>query len=360
MASPAFNSTQLLKNIRLDQLDIKEGEISGDLISGGTITNFSSTGIDDKSTVKTLTVLDNRIIVDTITVRELNGNFHVAGDMLVGGTLTVAKLKATEILSERTFDKMYLEFQAVDEAVNPNGSGLIWKGRDYTKQFTLKANPDRFISSESIDLFPDKSYKIDNIEVLSKNVLGTSVSKSSLREVGVLKKLQVTGDVDLAEFITIKSDQQRIGINSEQLVGTITISDMFGDVILNLDIDNGRGKFGTYNNRPIDFVAGDNVLLTLEPKGVITLGHEYKTDNEVRVYGKMGVNVKHPEAELDVRGGIRFCGKLFIVDNSPPEKGNYKRGDICWNELPTEGSPVGWVCTVSGTPGIWREFGLLG
>jgi hypothetical protein len=360
MVSPAYNSTQLLKNIRLDQLDIKNGEISGDLISGGTITNFASTGIDDKSTVKTLTILDNRIVVDTITVRELNGNFHVAGNMGVGGTLTVGTLKAIEILSDRTFDKMYLEFQAVDEAVNPNGSGLIWKGRDYTKQFTLKANPDRFLSSESIDIFPDKSYKIDNVEVLSKDRLGTGVSKSSLREVGVLKRLQVTGDVDLAEFIKISSDQQRIGINTEQLIGTITISDIFQDVILNLDIENGRGKFGTFNNRPIDFVAGDSVLLTLDPKGSVTLGHEYKTDNEIRVYGKLGINVKHPEAELDIRGGIRFGGKLFIADNSPPEKGNYKRGDIVWNTVPTEGSPIGWVCTVSGNPGIWHQFGLLG
>ena len=216
-----------------------------------------------------------------------------------------------------------------------------------------------YFSSENIDLYNDRAFRIDNVDVLNKNTLGTTVRKSSLREVGTLNHLNVTGDVDLAEFVKFSSDQQRIGINSEQLVGTVTIGDIMQDVVFNIDVDNGRAKIGTYNTRPFDLTAGDMTLVTLEPKGIVTLGHEYKNDTEIRAWGKVGINVKHPEADLEVRGGFRFGGKLFLVDNSPPEKGNYKRGDICWNESPSENSPLGWVCIVSGAPGKWSQFGAI-
>lgn len=359
MAGPAFNSTTLLKNIRLDQLDIKKGELSGDLISGGLITNFKSTGIDDQSSVQTLTIKDNLIVVDTLVARMIAGNLSITGNVDITGTLNVGTLHAKEILSERNFDKMYLEFRPVDTATNPNGSGLIWKGKDYTKMLVLKNTPDRFFSTESIDLLSDKSYKIDNVEVLTKNTLGTTIRKSSLREVGTLHNLTVSGDTSLADFVTFSADQQRVSINVEQPVGVLTIGDIMGDVVLNLDAENGRGKIGTFNNRPFDLTAGDMTLITLEPKGIVSLGHEYKTDTVIRTWGKLGVNVKHPEVDLEVRGGIKFGDKLFIVDNSPPKTGNYKRGDIVWNASPSAGSFVGWVCVVAGAPGIWLSFGAI-
>ncbi len=355
MAGPAFSSTQLIKNIRLDQLDIQKGELSGDLISGGSISAFASTGIKDEATSTSLIVQNNQILVDKIITKEIHGSVLLEGALQVTGQITADKLHVRELTSERTYDKMYLEFQPVDTAKNPNGSGLIWKGTDYTKLFVLKT--DKFFSSEHIDLHADKSFRIDNVDVLTRNTLGATVRRSSLREVGTLNHLTVTGDTSLSDFVTFSSDQQRISINVEQPVGTITIGDVMQDVIMNIDVDNGRAKIGTYNSRPFDSTAGDQTLITLDPKSIITFGHEYKTDTEVRLYGKLGINVKHPEADLDVKGSIRFGSKLFMVYNSPPEKGNYKRGDIVWNESPAVNSPLGWVCIVSGSPGRWASFG---
>lgn len=359
MAGPAFNSTQLLKNIRPDQLDIRNGELSGDLISGGSISAFASTGIDDQATVKTLTIKDNTIIVEKLQAKIISGDVLVAGDMRIDGLLTVKTLMAEEVISQRKFDKMYLEFQPVDTAANPNGSGLIWRGDSYTKLFVLKNNPDRFFSTESIDVHSDKAFKVDGVDVLTKNTLGSTIRKSSLREVGTLHHLTVTGDVSLAEFVSFSSDQQRIGINVEQTVGTLTIGDIMQDVVFNIDVDSGKAKAGTYNNRPFELTAGDQTLVTLDPKGIITLGHEYKSDTVSRIYGKVGINVKNPEADFEVRGSMRLGEKLFMVYNSPPDKGNYKRGDIVWNESPSVGSSVGWVCVVAGAPGIWKSFGAI-
>jgi hypothetical protein len=356
---PAFNSTDLLKNIRFNQLKIEKGEVSGDLVSGGVITNFSSTGIRDRATTTTVKITDGQLAVDKIKIKAIDGDVDLTGNLKVSGDLTADKLYVSEVISSSTYGRTYLEFQPVDEAENPNGSGMIWKGKDYTKLFVLRSNSPRFFSSESFDLAKDRCYQIDGLEVLTKNTLGPSIKKSSLREVGTLNKLDVTGDVNLAEFISISSDQQRISINSEQMVGIITISDLFKDVILKIDSDDGRGKIGTYNNRPLDIISGDMTMMTIEPKGIVSVGSEYRSDLTTRLWGKVGINVKTPDVDLEVRGSIRFGGKLFMVDNSPPEKGNYKRGDIIWNDSPGNNSPIGWVCTVSGTPGVWVQFGMI-
>lgn len=39
--------------------------------------------------------------------------------------------------------------------------------------------------------------------------------------------------------------------------------------------------------------------------------------------------------------------------------GTWARGDIVYDTTPTSGSHIGWVCTVAGTPGTWRTFGLI-
>lgn len=36
----------------------------------------------------------------------------------------------------------------------------------------------------------------------------------------------------------------------------------------------------------------------------------------------------------------------------------FRAGDLCWNATPAAGGPSGWICTASGTPGTWKEFGF--
>lgn len=43
-----------------------------------------------------------------------------------------------------------------------------------------------------------------------------------------------------------------------------------------------------------------------------------------------------------------------------PTTGTNKKGDIVWNSNPSIGQPIGWVCTLDGTPGDWKPFGQNG
>ena len=50
--------------------------------------------------------------------------------------------------------------------------------------------------------------------------------------------------------------------------------------------------------------------------------------------------------------------QTFATSN--PTSGTYTVGTIIWNSAPTAGGPLGWVCTVAGTPGTWNTFGIVG
>jgi hypothetical protein len=107
--------------------DFKDGELSGNKIAGGTIKNFSSTGIKDSAESVRLTVLNDRIVAEK--------NFEVKG------TIQVKEL----IYSKASCD----------------------------------------------DLDVKNSVRIDGHEVLWKERLGNIVTKSQLQELGVLKELNV-------------------------------------------------------------------------------------------------------------------------------------------------------------------------
>lgn len=42
-----------------------------------------------------------------------------------------------------------------------------------------------------------------------------------------------------------------------------------------------------------------------------------------------------------------------------PTTGEWTRGDIRWNSEPSAGGVIGWVCVTTGTPGTWKEWGLI-
>jgi len=60
----------------------------------------------------------------------------------------------------------------------------------------------------------------------------------------------------------------------------------------------------------------------------------------------------------DTNFAIQSTRGLFC-DAGPPLAGTFNRGDRITNNTPTVGSPKGWICTVSGSPGTWVSEGNL-
>jgi hypothetical protein len=170
--------------------------------------------------------------------------------------------------------------------------------------------------------------RIDSNEVLWKDRLGNSVTKSKLQEVGVLNELNVAD--------TLHAIKNRVSINTTNSTGILTISN--GSIEIITDVKGSVAYVGTANSD--DFSIGTSGEPTL------FISH----DNRV------GIKVRKPKADLDVAGPIRFQGQIHQYDERSPVSGTYSQGDIVWNTKPAKGSVLGWVCVKAGSPGTWSDF----
>jgi hypothetical protein len=133
---PINKSTRIKeKSVELDQINLSENSLSGDLIDGGTITHFSSTGIEDRSTQTQITVQD--------------GVVEIAKDLHIKGKISADRLE--------------------------------------------------YVSAQVPKLNVKNAVMIDNNEVLWKDTLGKIVKTSSLESVGILKNLQVSDTLFAAD-----------------------------------------------------------------------------------------------------------------------------------------------------------------
>lgn len=265
-----------------------------------------------------------------------------------------------ELMSSSPSGSLYeanIEFN--ETANNSNlGKGILWKGSGITKQFIL--SKESIFSSETVDLAQGKSFSINRNPVISETEIGKTVVKSNLREVGRLKGLVVDGSINVNQNLFYNHQSQRFSIGTESPNGSFSISN--NGIEFLVDIPEGsRTRIGNYGSHDIEVVTDNTARITVEAGGNITLGNKNFGAVAVKVFGKMSVNVKTPDsrADLHIAGALKFSDRIHQYMPSPPQFGNYDKGDIVWNTEPTIGGSVGWVCVRAGSPGSWFPFGEI-
>ncbi len=265
----------------------------------------------------------------------------------------------TEVLSEGQ-DIDSAEFPFVRIVGDIDGKGIIWTGQGNNKQFLFANNPDRFFVSETIDLAKGKGISVNNINLISEGELGPTVTKSNLREVGRLKGLVVDGGLSLNQYLFWDPNTDRLGIGTDQPKAPISIVDMNIELVLGASEPN-IGSIGTFNSADLELVTDNTARISISAGGNITLGNPAAGDIKVTILGKLGVNVSNPDprSALHVNGALKFNDKLHLSGNAAPVSGSFSEGDIVWNNEPTPGRFVGWVCVKAGNPGLWNGFGRI-
>lgn len=260
------------------------------------------------------------IIADGVARITVNTN----GDIKING-----KLYVDQIITDAS---PLLIFKETKELTN-YGKGLIYGQLvGPNKQFVFQGQPDKFWSTESIDLAFEKYYAIENHMVLNKTSLGSTVTHSSLTQLGVLEDLQVAGDAAIA---------RRLSTNSIEI----------GRFILDEDQLSVRDSFTINRAEVSDFNIAEN----------ISIGNSTNSSRTVSVYGKLAVGGANPaqDSVLTVNGTVSFDNKRFKVGSGAPASGQYNKGDIVWNNDPKPSDYIGWVCVTPGTPGVWLPFGAI-
>jgi hypothetical protein len=352
----AQNSTAFLDDPMSFVEKIPKRSLTGEHILGGKILEFASSGITDKATKEQLVITNGGI-----TVSRINGTLDIENELKVplitANKVKVDVLEVKELIADIKFEKNEpIKFSGD----NLYGQGLLWAGSGYTKQFIFSSGPDKFFSSESIDLGKDKNLSINNVVVLNDKELGPSVTKSSLREVGRLKGLIVDGSFSVNQYLFYNGSADRLGLGTEEPNAALAIAEDGIEVLLGTR-DSTRGIVGTFASNGLDIITDNKPRISVGAGGNIDLGNTNQLPIKVTVHGTLGINVSTPDtrAELHVAGAIKFNDKIHLSGTTPPQGGNFNVGDIVWNSNPQQRQHVGWVCTVAGNPGIWNAFGEI-
>ena len=265
-----------------------------------------------------------------------------------------------DILSEKNQDTNIVELSYLKFNGDIEGKGLIWAGRGHTKQLVYQPSPDRFFSSETIDLAKDRAVTINGIKIIDDKELGTSITKSSLREVGRLRGLIVDGSLSVNQFLYYNATSDRLGLGTEEPNAALSICDQGVEIVIGAREYNKAG-IGVYNSSDLELITDNTTRVTISAGGNIELGNRNNGPVQVLVHGTMGVNVATPDprTSLHIGGAIKFNDTLHLKGIRPPEGGSFKQGDIVWNSEPQQRNYVGWICIQSGNPGIWAQFGEI-
>jgi hypothetical protein len=337
--------------------------LSGDHINGGKVHNFASSGITDKATKPQLTLSDQGVAIQTFSQGfTVNGN--VQGEDAKFKVLKADVIEAVNIIGEIKFEK---DVPIVFSGDSLEGKGLLWAGKGTTKQFIFAGNPDRFFSSENIDLARGKSITVNNIKLFDEKELGPTITKSNLREVGRLNGLIVDGDlivdrsVSIGQYLMFNNDTNRLGLGTNRPNAALSVCEDGIEVVLGTR-DSVRGYIGTHASHSLDIVTDNSARITIAAGGNIQLGNPKLPPVQISVHGKLSVQISTPDPEVDlhVAGSVKFGNRLQRVDRNYPTAGSYNQGDIVWNSEPMINQYVGWVCVQAGTPGLWEPFGKIG
>ena len=243
---------------------------------------------------------------------------------------------------------------------NNYNKGLIFTGSGSAKQFILADNPDRFFSTENIDIAGGKTLSINSKPVITETSLGPTITQSDLTSVGRLKGLIVDGSLSINQNLFYFADSDRLAIGTEEPNAALSIAEDGIEIIVGTS-GTGRAKVGTFAFQDFDIVSDNKPRITVGAGGDIFLGNRKSSPITVRVNGTVSVGVETPDPRvaLHVNGAIKYNNTLHITSNEPPKDGTFNQGDIVWNNIPRADAPVGWICTRPGTPGVWNPFGLI-
>ena len=334
--------------------------LSGDLIFGGTIRNFSSAGITDSASSTKITITDNAVTVSNLDVTNIVSDVTVKKSLKVDGTITAHRLEVNELQADLRLERSSpLEFKATPDS-SIVGKGLWFSGQGYTKQFIFSGNPERFFSTESLDLAADRAYYINGVKVIDATSLSPAISKSNLKEVGRLTSLEVNGNVKINNDLFYSAGSRRLGLGTETPNAAFSVVNNSTEVIIEGTAE-AKGKIGTYTHSDLEIVTDNVVRVTVSSSGAVSFGAAARGATQVTIHGKVsvGVNTPDPQVDLHVNGAVRFNNILQTTGTEAPSFGAYKLGDIVWNVSPAAGGWMGWVCIATGSPGQWRQFGAI-
>lgn len=211
--------------------------IPADVISKGTIKNFTSTGIQDTAEEVELTVADQVVVIENNLITK---NAEVVEDLVANNV----KLKTLEI----------------DDKISFSTSAA----KDFYK--TVQNQIDLSMANLKYDISDRALYANETI-LINANSLGSSIVTSNLRKLGRLTELNVSGTAQINQTLYV-SDNGTIGINTSDPEGAFTVWDEEADLSIK-KFKNKTMYIGSYRDTDLFFGINNNIHVTITKDGVL-------------------------------------------------------------------------------------------
>ena len=208
---------------------------------------FRTQGIEDLATKDSLVITNGKITIDTVE------------------------------------SKLNLDFSASNFNDLEN-KGIRWTDGNKSKKFIYKNS--QILSDLTINLAEEQTFKIADVNVLSLTELGATVTKSKLKEVGILRNLKVAGSAILGEFTYVNSDINRVGINTDSPASALGIRENGVDIVLGSS-KTKTAHIGTFSNDSLELITDGQARITLARDGQIIIGNEQTDNGVLRVHGSI-------------------------------------------------------------------------
>jgi hypothetical protein len=286
-----------------EAVDSRKLEISGNNIKGGIIKNFSSSGIDDRSTEVQMTLLDQGVVVENKIIAlglEVKGQVVIEGDLHIKGKVPM----------ENEFFKTL-----VDNAVEATRTSLgpdIFEGFSNTIFERIREN--------GLDL---TKITLDGNEVITGNKLSYGVTDTNINRLGMVKDLQTTGESYFSQ--TLYVGDKRVGINTLEPGHAFSVWDQ--------EVEIGFGK----RERDVAWVGTpreQSVVLSSNRKDNLVLNKD----------GSVSIQKL-------------YIGQVELGTSEATPNDSAPKGSVRFNSNPNPGGPAGWI-SLGG--GAWSRFGTLG
>jgi len=288
------------ESIDHSSINFKEFKFSGDVIKGGIIENFGSTGIDDRATQVAMTLMDQAVAFEKAVWTPsaiIKGKLTVEGDLVVLGDID-SNSPAANTLANMAVEKI----KADTELLELHSDAMLAS-----------------IGQKGIDL---KRITQDGREIVNGNQLGYQITDSNLQRVGMLRDLQTQGEAYLSDTLYVTG--KRVGINTIEPSAVFVVWDEEVELVITKhSSDTGYIGMPRYQNLVLGANNKDNLILN--------------TDGSVEI------------ENLRI-GNTPMSSATAIPDY------NAITGTIVWNENPAQGGAVGWIC-LGGTR--WAKFGII-
>lgn len=200
-AGPTASITGTSSTISVGAIPSASGTVSGIVTTGAqtfagvktltspAITTSLTTGSTSFDLVNTTATTVNFAGAGTaVGIGASTGNTTVNNNLIVAGNLTVNGTTTTINSTTVTVDDLVLELAAVATPTDTtaNGGGIAVLSGTGNKTLTWSSTGANWTSSENLSLATGKTYKINNVDVLSATGLGSTVVSSSLTSVGTI------------------------------------------------------------------------------------------------------------------------------------------------------------------------------